>query len=97
MSLDARDLHAGLGVTGTRFNDWLNRRVISNPEFNEWVDYETYDGLRYSEVSSPKARPQKTVECLLSLDTAKRVAMAEGGEVGKLVRSGFAEGSDQSP
>lgn len=79
--VDARDLYAGLGVT-MEWGKWINRRILQNPEFQEGVDF-----------CSPDVASKRTgrggynaTECLVTLKTARKVSMAEGGDVGNLVR-----------
>jgi phage anti-repressor protein len=81
MVVDARDLHEGLGVQ-VEFRKWLDRRIVDNSEFEPGVDFEEFRP-RTAETSAG-GRPPRNAR--LTIETAKRISMAEGGDVGKLVR-----------
>jgi phage anti-repressor protein len=81
--VDARELHAGLGVK-TKFADWIKDRVLSSGEFRAGLDYS-----ENSEKSPSKLSGRPSKEVILTLAAAKKVAMAEGGPVGALVRDYF--------
>lgn len=76
--VDARELHDYLMVS-TRFNDWINRHI----ENYGFVDNEDF----YSYLSKTKGRPSN--EFLLTIDTAKEIAMVQNNEVGRVVRKYF--------
>ncbi|MGG4288333.1 antA/AntB antirepressor family protein [Priestia megaterium] len=76
--VDARELHDYLMVS-TRFNDWINRHI----ENYGFVDNEDF----YSYLSKTKGRP--STEYLLTIDTAKEIAMVQNNEVGRVVRKYF--------
>lgn len=86
---DARTLHQGLGVK-TAFKDWLRRKIDDNPEFIDGTHYEISDR---SNLSNQKMKQnggdRRSILCRLTLDAAKRVAMAEHNEKGALVRGYF--------
>lgn len=79
-SVDARALHEGL-ESKRRFANWVQTKVLNNRFFEDGKDYTLFDNV----VNNPAGgRPQ--VNYILTLETAKRVAMAEqtpkGEEVG---------------
>ncbi|UOY94413.1 antA/AntB antirepressor family protein [Ectobacillus sp. JY-23] len=76
--VDARELHEQLMVS-TRFNDWITR-MISNYGFTEGEDF-------YSFLSKTTGRP--STEYLLTMDTAKEIAMVQNNETGRVVRKYF--------
>lgn len=86
---DARALHKGMSVK-SRYNDWIARRVIGNPEFTEGSDYEKFG---YSDLSNQKSgrggNRKPEILCRLALDAAKRLALAEHNEAGAVVRGYF--------
>ncbi|MCM3536570.1 antA/AntB antirepressor family protein [Priestia endophytica] len=83
--VDARELHDYLMIS-TRFNDWI-QRYIANYGF---VDNEDF----YSFLSKTKGRPSN--EFLLTIDTAKEIAMVQNNEIGRAVRKYFIKIEKQS-
>lgn len=81
--VDGRELWQGLGVT-TRFNDWINRRLI---ECDAIENEEFYSNL--SKTSEQGGRPTK--DYILKLDLAKEMAMLERNDIGKQYRRYFIE------
>ncbi|NVC72616.1 antA/AntB antirepressor family protein [Vibrio vulnificus] len=81
-SVDARTLHGQLCIK-TKFADWIKRRVIER-RFIQGIDYEVFLN---SENNSKGGAP--SLEYLLTVDTAKQLAMAEDNEVGDTVRRYF--------
>jgi anti-repressor protein len=79
--LDARELHAFLGVA-TPFTDWIGRRLTTYG-FAEGLDF--HAELRGSQCG----RPAK--EYAISLSMAKELAMVERGEKGRQARAYFLE------
>jgi phage anti-repressor protein len=75
-AVNARDLHKRPEVT-TRFNDWITRR-IEEYGFSEGEDF--YSILSKSTGGRPAA------EYILTLDTAKELAMLENNEKGREIR-----------
>lgn len=75
--IDARSLHGWLGVAA-RFNDWMRRRVAEYG-FVAGDDY-------YSNLSKSPGRSRPRRDYLLTLDTAKELAMVERTERGRLTR-----------
>jgi anti-repressor protein len=78
-SVDARDLHAFLGVA-TGFKDWIARR-ITEYSFEEGQDFRSF----LSE--STGGRPSR--EYVLSIEMAKELAMVERTDKGKQARQYF--------
>lgn len=78
--VDARELHSNLMIN-TRFNDWISRQ-ISNYGFTEKEDF-------YSFLSKSSGRPAR--EYLLTMDTAKEIAMIQNNEMGRVIRKYFIE------
>ncbi|MFS0864097.1 antA/AntB antirepressor family protein [Fredinandcohnia sp. 179-A 10B2 NHS] len=76
--VDARELHEKL-LIGTRFNDWISR-LIDTYSFLEGEDF-------YSHLSKTSGRPSQ--EYLLSVDTAKEIAMVQNNEMGRQIRKYF--------
>lgn len=81
--IDARDLHAQLG-NGTRFNDWLAARI---KEYGFEAGRDFFD---YSKSSNqkPKGRggDRRSKDYLLTLTTAKELAMVERTDAGRAIR-----------
>lgn len=77
--VDARDLHAALGVE-TRFDTWISRRV-SAYEFKPGEDFEV--SLK-SEQNPHGGRP--ATDYMLSISMAKELAMVENNAQGRKVR-----------
>lgn len=76
--VNARELHENLFIS-TRFNDWITRH-INNYGFLENEDF-------YSFLSKTSGRPR--TEYLLTMDTAKEIAMVQNNEQGRAVRRYF--------
>lgn len=85
---DARTLHQGLGVR-TEFRHWLKRRVTENPEFKADVDYDILPVKNDQQDSSGDWGGSNAIICRLTLNAAKRIAMAEHNEKGAMVRGYF--------
>ena len=81
--VNARELHGFLGA-GKRFADWVTDR-IEKYGFEEGVDYVTV--FPDSGKNPQGGRPTK--DYLLTIDTAKEIAMAENSEKGREVRRYF--------
>ncbi|MEI2743993.1 MAG: antA/AntB antirepressor family protein [Candidatus Competibacter sp.] len=82
LTVDARELHACLGVAA-HFKDWIVRR-IDDYGFIENQDFEV---LLKFEQNPQGGRPAK--EYSLSLDMAKELAMVERTDKGRMVRRYF--------
>lgn len=78
--VNARELHGKLMIA-TRFNDWISR-MIESYGFVENDDF-------YSYLSKTAGRPSK--EYLLTLDTAKEIAIVQNNEMGRAIRKYFIE------
>lgn len=74
----ARELHESL-VASTRFNDWAKRNIIS-VGFIEGQDF-------YSFLSKTNGRPSN--DNILTLDTAKHIAMIQRTHLGMQIRQKF--------
>ncbi|MGK9452567.1 antA/AntB antirepressor family protein [Acidithiobacillus caldus] len=86
-AVNARDLHRFLEV-GKDFSTWIRDR-IAKYGLIEGQDYVCIESLSSPESGSSKARPQRIVEYILTLDMAKEVAMVERNERGRQVRRYF--------
>lgn len=75
--VDMRELHGQLKVK-TQFKDWSNRRLKGMT-----------DGKNFCSFLSESTGGRKGKEYRLTVDTAKMVAMQEGGEIGEVVREYF--------
>ncbi|EEB1927405.1 antA/AntB antirepressor family protein [Salmonella enterica subsp. enterica serovar Hvittingfoss] len=85
--VSARALHAALRVS-SRLTDWIKRR-IAEYGFIDGDDYQVVDILSVSNLSSAKSRQQIAHDYLLTLDTAKEIAMVERNERGRAIRHYF--------
>ncbi len=74
----ARELHKAV-LTSTRFNDWIQRNML-NIGFVEDKDF-------YSFMSKTSGRPSQ--DFVLTLDTAKHIAMIQRNEIGMKIRQKF--------
>jgi phage anti-repressor protein len=82
MLIDARELHEFLR-SDTRFNDWITRK-LERYGFQEGEDF-------YSFLSKSHENGRPTKEYLLSIDSAKEIAMTENSDKGRMVRRYFIE------
>lgn len=85
--VNARELHGFLGV-GKDFSTWIKGR-LDKYGFAEGEDYSAQEVLSSPDLGNAKARPQIRVDYLLTIDTAKEIAMAENSEKGRQVRKYF--------
>lgn len=76
--IDARELHQRLN-NGTRFNDWISVR-LREYEFEEGRDFYSIS----SKTPGQTGRPRK--DYLLTITTAKELAMVERTEQGRAIR-----------
>jgi len=89
-SVDARELHTALGVK-KKFADWISPK-LKDTMLDEGVDYLV---VNPQEGKNPKGgRP--TTNYILTLDTAKHIAMMSRTAKGKEVRAYFIEVERQS-
>jgi anti-repressor protein len=86
--VDARELHTFLG-SKQKFADWVKAKVVNNPFFTEGEDYALVPNVR-NDSDAPKALFTK-IDYALTLDTAKKVSMAEQTSKGNEVRDYFIE------
>lgn len=80
--VSARELHSGL-ETGTRFNDWMQRR-IKEYGFTEGEDF-------YSILSKTQSNGRPSKDFQISIDMAKELSMVEHNELGRKFRKYFIE------
>lgn len=85
--VSAAALHTALGVS-SRLTDWIKRR-IAEYGFTDGDDYQVVEILSDSYLSSAKSRQQVAHDYLLTLDTAKQIAMVERNERGRAIRRYF--------
>ncbi|EBQ5331848.1 transcriptional regulator [Salmonella enterica] len=81
---NARDLHAFLEV-GKRFATWITERI------SEYQFIENQDFLIISQNREKISRGRPAKDYLLTLDTAKELAMVERNEKGRQIRRYFIE------
>lgn len=85
--VSARALHAALGV-GRDFTNWIKGR-IGRYQFTSGDDYCTVENLTSPVLASAKSRQQVAHDYLLTLNTAKEIAMVERNERGRAIRRYF--------
>jgi len=85
-SVDARELHTFLG-SKQKFADWIDAKVVNNPFFKESVDFIVFRNIMKNTEETKGGRPR--TEYALTLDTAKKVSMAEQTAKGEEVRTYF--------
>lgn len=78
-SVDARELHGKLNVT-TYFTTWIQRRI---------EEAQLVEGQDFASLSKVEVSGQTSKEYVLSLDSAKHVAMLERTEKGREIRQYF--------
>ncbi len=83
--INARELHRFL-ESGWKFTDWIKER-IEKYGFIDGEDYTSFQEILKRENGGGTTR----TEYLLTLDTAKEIAMVENNEKGRLVRRYFIE------
>lgn len=84
--VNARELHTALN-NKRKFSDWIKQR-IEQYGFIEDVDFTTFHNFVKREGSNLGS---KTTEYVLTLDTAKEIAMVENNEQGRKIRRYFIE------
>jgi phage anti-repressor protein len=87
--VNARDLHAFL-ESGQEFAHWVRHR-LDKYKFSEGEDYLIVLSNRLNESIDSENRGKPRTDYLLSLDTAKEIAMVERNERGRQVRKYFIE------
>ena len=87
--VDARNLHHFLGI-GKMFAHWIKKRIDENSYVNG-KDYALIDRptLANQKATSGRGGDRKSIGYLLSLNTAKEVAMMERNAQGRAVRNYF--------
>lgn len=86
-AVSTRELHKGL-ETGTRFNDWIQRRI---KEYGFIEDEDFYSILS----KTPNGgRPSK--DLMISLDMAKELSMVENNDLGRKFRKYFIAAEKQA-
>ena len=84
---DARELHAEL-ESKRDFSNWIKNKVVNNPFFIKDEDFAIYNKFVDSDTQQVKVgKPQ--INYALTLDTAKKIAMAEQTKVGNEIRDYF--------
>ena len=78
-AVNARDLWLFLDIWD-KFSDWIKPKI---QDYDEWYEYTTLAGI------PEKGRP--SIEYILSLDTAKNIAMMQKNNKWKIVRRYFLE------
>lgn len=87
--IDARELHRALGV-GRDFTTWI-RDQASRLQLAEGTDYFRAQSLRSPDSGSAKARPQLADEYILSVSSAKLIALGQNSETARLARAALVE------
>jgi phage anti-repressor protein len=82
--INARDLHKALEA-GRDFSNWIKGR-IEKYGFIKGEDYQTIKNLSSPNLASSKARSQTMIDYILSVGTAKEVAMVENNPKGREIR-----------
>lgn len=86
-AVSARALHAALAV-GRDFTNWIKGR-INQYQFASGDDYCVVENLTSPILASAKSRQQVAHDYLLTLNTAKEIAMVERNERGRAIRRYF--------
>lgn len=81
-SVNARELHAKLEIK-SRFNDWIANRLF------DFIENEDYIVVTKSLVTEGR-------DVILTVDTAKHIAMIERSEIGKRIRQYFIDVEKQN-
>lgn len=81
---DARQLHEFLEV-GKDFSSWIKDRI----EKYEFIEGEDYSPILVNRIDGSFGKPR--TDYLLTLDTAKEIAMVENNEQGRRIRKYFIE------
>lgn len=79
--VDARGLHEFLQVS-SKFADWIRNRIEK---------YEFIEGEDYESLSINLENGGRMIQYVLTLDTAKEIAMVENNEKGRIIRKYFIE------
>ena len=87
-SVDARTLWEALG-SKQDFSTWVKAKVVDNPFFEVNRDYTSLHKTMERAATRAAAAGGNKIEYIFSMDTAKRVAMAERTPRGEKVRTYF--------
>jgi len=93
-TIDARELHQALG-SKKDFSNWVKAKVINNPFFEENIDYLLLNQSGEQKSSLDNSNKQDSrgghnrKDYALTIDTAKKVSMAEQTENGDKARDYF--------
>jgi len=97
-SVSARDLHKELGLAKSQFNRWIKKNLLENPFFTENIDYivhrHSVEGLKQNSRGlwiNEKGVIVEVEDYILTLDTAKHLAMLSRTEKAHQVRNYFIE------
>jgi anti-repressor protein len=82
--VNARELHGFLKV-GKDFSSWIKDRIYKYG-FTEGADYTSFTKIGEREIGATRL-----IEYLLTIDTAKEIAMVENNEQGRIIRRYFIE------
>ncbi|UTC86885.1 antA/AntB antirepressor family protein [Treponema denticola] len=82
--VNARDLHRALQV-GRDFSNWIKNR-IGECDLLEGRDYQKTKNLSSPNLANAKSRPQVMIDYILTISTAKELAIVEHNAIGKAVR-----------
>lgn len=97
--INARDVHRLLKV-GRDYSTWIKAR-IKQAGFIENQDFAIVENLSSPVLASSKnkhssmARPQKLIDYIITLDTAKHLCLMEKNEIGRAIRQHFIEAEKQ--
>ncbi|WP_373100577.1 MULTISPECIES: antA/AntB antirepressor family protein [Pasteurellaceae] len=97
--INARDVHRLLKV-GRDYSTWIKAR-IKQAGFIENQDFAIVENLSSPVLASSKnkhssmARPQKLIDYIITLDTAKHLCLMEKNEIGRAIRQHFIEAEQQ--
>lgn len=88
-TVDARELHAFLG-SKQEFATWVKAKIVNNPFFLQGTDFTLLDKI-VKQVPGKGGAGMNRKDYALTLDTAKKVSMAEQTEAGNKARDYFLE------
>jgi phage anti-repressor protein len=97
-SVSARELHLELGLAPSQFNRWIKKNLLDNPFFEENIDFivlrHNVDGLKQNSRGlwiNTKGQIVQIEDYILTLDTAKHLAMLSRTEKAHEIRNYFIE------
>ena len=90
--VDARHLHTELNV-GREFSKWIKKNLIDSPFFAEGEDYVRLEAASRSPIlaSGKFGSKEQQINYALTLDTAKKLAMATDTDKGDEIKNYFLE------